>query len=661
MRLLPKALFIYWKNILFLALLFSVFRFIFFIAFRDPSQNLPTHDLINAFVTGFRFDLRLAVFCSLPLLVFALFRQKWIAHHLKVWCFFYTGLSFIILSSYATDLGYFAYLESRINITALNLLNHIPTAVGMIWQSYNIPLITFGILTTCYLQFLLYKKIIFTDNPSTAVRLWPWKLASFLATALLIHGSLNQFPLRWSDAFFSSNNFISHLTLNPILYFADSALSVNTSYDIDRTKAFYPAMAQYLGIKDQNAESLNFHRPLVTSQLIPKNFNIVYIVMESFAAYKTGQFGNSLNASPYFDNLSKSGVLFKNFYTPTEGTARSMFCALTGIPDINAESTSSRNPQVVDQQTLVSALTEHDKYYFIGGSASWGNIRGVYQNNIENLKMYEGKDFSLPSTDVWGLSDLDLFKEAARILKDRDKKKPFFAMIQSASFHRPFTIPDKREDFKTETPTPEQIAEAGFYSLEEYNSFRFSDYSLGHFFELIKDSDFANNTLFVIHGDHGLPHNEAANLSKGSKHYGLNRFHVPLLFYAPEILKPDVRDDMSMEPDVMATLVGATGHEATNTTFGRNLLADKPKEDAVAFTYVYYAHPLELMLIDKNKLLVATPDKIKGLYEFNSENYETDLRDKYPDDFARMSQLVHGFYESSRYLLHHNPKLKSRK
>ena len=34
-------------------------------------------------------------------------------------------------------------------------------------------------------------------------------------------------------------------------------------------------------------------------------------------------------------------------------------------------------------------LRRFEKYYFLGGSTSWANIRGVLTNNISDLKIYE--------------------------------------------------------------------------------------------------------------------------------------------------------------------------------------------------------------------------------------------------------------------------------
>ncbi len=49
------------------------------------------------------------------------------------------------------------------------------------------------------------------------------------------------------------------------------------------------------------------------------------------------------------------------------------------------------------------------------------------------------------TVDVWGISDKRLFLRSQYVLKEQNK--PFFAVIQTADNHRPYTIPeeDKKE------------------------------------------------------------------------------------------------------------------------------------------------------------------------------------------------------------------------
>lgn len=90
---------------------------------------------------------------------------------------------------------------------------------------------------------------------------------------------------------------------------------------------------------------------------------------------------------------------------------------MTGIPDIEEVETSSRNPLVVRQHVIANEMGDYAKFYFLGGSASWGEIRGLLSTNIKGLRIYEEGSYTAPREDVWGSSDMNLFKEANKVLK----------------------------------------------------------------------------------------------------------------------------------------------------------------------------------------------------------------------------------------------------
>jgi phosphoglycerol transferase MdoB-like AlkP superfamily enzyme len=83
--------------------------------------------------------------------------------------------------------------------------------------------------------------------------------------------------------------------------------------------------------------------------------------------------------------------------------------------------------------------------------------------------------FSSPKMNVWGISDKNLFLEANKTFKQQ--QKPFFAIIQTADNHRPFMIPEEDKDFENIVPG-DTLRKYGFESIDEYNSFRYSDFVL---------------------------------------------------------------------------------------------------------------------------------------------------------------------------------------
>ena len=212
-------------------------------------------------------------------------------------------------------------------------------------------------------------------------------------------------------------------------------------------------------------------------------------------------------------------------------------------------------------------------------------IRGFLSHNIEGLHLLEEGSWKAPNTDVWGLSDLDLFREAAAALTK--SPKPFVAVIQTAGFHRPYTIPEDNAGFQIKQPSEAILKNYGFTGADEYNSLRFSDHSLGEFFKIARQQPWFDNTVFAIFGDHGL-NDTSLNMSPGYLACRLQSNHTPMLIYAPGLvaagkLQPGVDGRPCGQPDIFPTLASLAGIPYRYNAMGRNLLDPDTKRDEMQF------------------------------------------------------------------------------
>jgi len=315
-----------------------------------------------------------------------------------------------------------------------------------------------------------------------------------------------------------------------------------------------------------------------------------------------------------------------------------------GIPDIHSPHSASRNPLIVGQYTIVNALEGYKKMYFLGGSASWGNVRGMLAHNIDGLEIYEEGDFSTLPDDAWGISDLHLFEEANQILRVQDK--PFFALIHTAGNHRPYTIPKDRGDFAVLQVDERKLKENGFDSLKDYNGMRFLDYSLGHFFRLASKEDYYRKTIFCMFADHGTVANQQIPWDTLS----LTSHHVPFVIYAPGYFsKGRTIDTTASLVDILPTLIGVTGVPYLNKTLGRDLLVERPKEKHFAYIDSIYQG-----VLDDDFFLLLDPHGGQRLYRYRSDSPLVDVKDQNPERAAEMARLFEGIREASKYLLFHN-------
>ena len=445
------------KSIIVYFLLLVLLRIIFFLIFNSESETYTLGNLFKAFLIGIRFDLRLAVLVNIPLMIFCalpfvnIIHSVWMRRISDLYIYLFTGM---LLLFYSVDMGHYSYLGRRIDISVLRFLENPQISAQMVWESYPVIIILI-LLSFIFMGFkLIYDLVpaILLTTPilKTAKR----KFLGFTISSLIIlfsaWGTLKQYPLRWSDAFFSNNSFISALGLNPILYYNDTRRFARDDFNINKAKEYHRDIVEFLGIKDQDPGILNYGRYATKLDHPTQSPNIVIIFLESVGANRLSKLGNPLNATPNLDKIIEEGIFFNRFYVPMVGTARSVFTMVTGIPDVARIKTSSRNPRINKQYSIINDFTGYEKHYIMGGSAGWANIRGFLQLNIPDLLITELDDLKSPRLDVWGVSDYDLFKETHQIFENIDPGKPFFAIIQTATNHRPYSIPDNVTSFKVD-------------------------------------------------------------------------------------------------------------------------------------------------------------------------------------------------------------------
>ena len=662
-RIPPLTRFLGLTALVYVALFFAA-RLAFWQLYDNPNDPLANGDLLQALYIGLKFDLRLALLIILPMLLLGWLkplspfdsgfgRKFWLAYLLLA------TLGAVLF--YVTDFGHYAYLHVRVDSTVLRFLTNPLISLEMVWQSY--PVIPWLIALALLLGAFVFaiRRMLRIHAQARHEPLHGWrKTAMVCATLFLvlfgIYGKISWYPLRWSDAFFSNHAFASTVAFNPVLYFYDTYKNGGMPYDEEAVKRYYPQVAGYLGVDNVDASTLTFARQVAPVNQPGKPFNVVVVILESFAAYKSGLSDNPLQPTPHFDAVAKKGLYFPNFYTPTTGTARSMFCAVTGIPDVQLGDTSSRNPTIVNQHVIIDEFAGYEKYYFLGGSASWRNIRAMLANNIQNLNIYEEGSYESPRIDVWGISDLDLFKEAHKVLQH--EKKPFFAVIQTSGNHRPYTIPANNEGFELRDASQQELERYGFESVDEFNSYRFMDHSIGYFMQKVKEAGYFDNTVFAFFGDHGITGFAGVHAGKADSQLGLGSNRVPFVLYSPALI-PEGRvvESVASETDVMTTLASLTGHAHTNTTLGRDLLNPRFDQDRHAFIIAHAART-QIGVVNRDFYFQMPIDAEAGsLHRLDSDEPRRDISRQYPELAEEMKRLTRGLYESARYITNNNPRL----
>lgn len=654
---------IWWIALVSLCLLgaMSVLRGVVFWTFA--SGGFASAQVRDAFFLGFRFDLRVVAALALTVLCLGQWRSLGpfgSRRAGRIWVGFWAIAVAILCLFYVADFLHFRYLNQRLNASVLGFLEDAGISFGMAWQSYPLLRIAaLGIAVTVGAGWLASRTLRWaaTQAEPTGRRMRAAWFSGLVAVGLLsLYGRAGQYPLRWSDAFNLGSDFSANLALNPVQSFLSSLSFRASRYEADRVRKHYPQMASYLGVSNPDPSKLSFRRPVAACPR-PTPPNVVLVICESFSAYKSSMWGNPLDTTPYFQELCGQGIFFDNCFTPHIGTARGVWSTLTGIPDVEPVKTASRNPTLVDQRTLIEDFKGYEKYYFLGGSSSWANIRGLLSNNIKGLHLYEEGSYRSPRVDVWGISDKHLFLEANDVLKT--ERRPFFAIIQTSGNHRPYTIAEEDlAEFSRRDIPLETLRQHGFESGDEFNAFRYTDYSFRKFMEAARASGYFDNTVFVFIGDHGIGGNAGDRFPKAWTRQGLTAFHVPLLFYAPKLFRPQRISSVASMVDLLPTLAALVGVPHCNGTLGRDLLEQERRDGGRSNVAFIFDH--------NNKSVGA----VFGSYYMYRRLGEQGIHHVWADfrrpesaaavgTFApenEQAAMIDAFYETSRYFLFNNRK-----
>jgi phosphoglycerol transferase MdoB-like AlkP superfamily enzyme len=657
---IPKTvpLTIQWLFVLWLVyvLLFTIFRISTVVLFKPANTSVIS--LLPSFWLGFRFDAKWIAIILLPIAILSMyskFSPFFSERNKRLWSYYLAITTIIVLFFFGADFGNFSYNHTRINASALNFAEDPVISLKMLWQSYPMIWIVAALIIAVILLAKVFKKAhvetLKRNLKKNTIYKKRWHAGTIIFLGWCLYGVFSFTPLKWKDAFDLNDNFKSYVALNPLQNFFTTLQFRRPSFDDAKAKSYFPVIANFLQLDSKNITDKDYTREaLPDSKALESRPNVVLVICESFSMYKSSMSGNPLNTTPYFKSMCDSGLFFDRCFTPTFGTARGVFAILTGTPDVQLSKFSSRNPEAIHQHTIINDFEDYNKFYFLGGNSDFNNFEGLVKN-IDSIHIYQEGSYKSPPLNVWGISDKNLFLAAENVFSNQTK--PFFAIIQTADNHRPFSIPPEDADFERKVVNEDSLRKYGFESLQEYQSFCYTDYCFKKLIEEGKKQSWFNNTIFVFVGDHGVE-GEASEMYPDAWTSGrLSDEHVPLLYYAPQLITPQLRKEVASQIDILPTLAGMLHQPYTNTTLGRDLIHSKNKTDAAfiihhdegnigVVTNDYYF--VKNLRINKEELM---PVK-SNVLSLNAAQEDSVKR--------QLSQLTSAIYETAKWMLVNNKK-----
>ncbi|MDR3213635.1 MAG: LTA synthase family protein [Azoarcus sp.] len=630
--------------------------------------------LLETLGIGFRFDLRLAILLMLPpALLLILPRRnaqntRGLRRGMRTWL----GVALLAVGLvYIVDFGYYDWLGLRLNASVFRFFSNPDISAKLVWEHY--PVISLALLWL-FASAALFAGFVWLerrtlDRPALPVR----RRGVAAVVALVCVGGVlgilgrvsninleNPVPLRWSDAFFSGNTHMGALGLNPVIFIWDTWSTSPDHYDLAYVRDHAKEIAAYLDapVPVTTGEDLPRFERHVPPQPYRLKFatkpNVIFIHLESLGGSVTGMHGNPLDPTPHLDRIARESWFLRNFYVPVTGTAKTVWGLFTHIPDVSRTKSATRNPFLLPQQSILNAFTGYDKHYAIGGSAGWANMSALIKSSVPDIRMHEEGEWRSSNIDVWGISDLALFKEVDALLRQQPRDRPFVAFIQTADNHPPFTIPEDNDNFERKTLPDDVLHRSGFRSNAQYNAVRFLDHSVWRFFEMAKKSGYYDDTIFVLYGDHNGRVAELPFKPKAYSDLNLESLHVPGIIHAPRLIAPHVTGEATSLVDFMPTLAGLLGLEYRTATLGRDIQIPAPEgERAVPVILREGAFPLIGVVTSRYLLSMNADGTDAGLYAVDADDVKN-LAAENPQEFARLSTLARDLHEAARVMLYSN-------
>ncbi len=548
------------------------------------AEAIPKGEIVQAFLVGIRFDLMVTAYILTPLSL-ALFAPRGLGSRrlARLWL---AATSAAVIFLGVVELDFYREFQTRLNSLVFQYLAEDPQTVGkMIWAGF--PVVRYSLLAALlwglFLAALGGVNRLSAPSPLTAApggaRFAVRPLVAALALLLVVaaaRGSLSPGPpLRWGDAIHSNHVFANHLALNGTFTLIKAA-SARGHLQLDRwwlkagdsasalraTRDMVVVASDHL----ERPDSAPLQRLYTPTHAYPPGRikNIVLIIMESFAGAYVGALGNNQGITPEFDALAARGLLFSRFFANGTHTHQGMFASVACFPNLPGHEYLMQQPEGLQDFSGLPKLFNPDSdnnVYVYNGDFRWDNQEGFFRNQgMDNF--VGGDDIEQPGfvDPVWGVSDADVFRQAAAELEGLSRRGAFYAVIQTLSNHTPFALP---------APLPVARVDDGDANAEHLTAMRYSDWVLGEFFRQIADQPFYRDTLFVVVGDHGF--GTESILSE----VNLNRFHVPLLLIAPGIRDAfgATSTTVASQVDIVPTALALLGKPFRHQCWGRDLLS----------------------------------------------------------------------------------------
>lgn len=557
-------------NMVVLLFTFELLRLLLLLNNLSFFKQASIYDLFMAFIVGARFDFAIiCIFNGLHML-FLSFPVSFPYKYPRITSVIWLTTNALPIIWNTIDIGYFSVSQRRTTYEAFTLLNEVWRFLGNVLQEY--ALLILFVMIASYGLFKLIVHIIkrISKIPSIPFPRWlvygfnPLLMASIIVIGL--RGGLQLKPLRPAMAFFAPEPTLGHLASNSAYNILTTLFHQDEHFIQIMQEDTALQMIKPLLIGSNETFDSNPQYPLIrsTNYDSPLRYNVVIILLESFSAEYIDYFRkDSLRLTPHLNRLIEEGVFCEQAYANSKRSIEAPPVIFNSLPNILTNSLIGSDKETHHANGLGHILHKlgYTSAFFHGADNQTMGFHDYCK--VSGIQQYFGiNEWNRPlneyTTDnVWGIYDepyLAYFYEHLTQFQ-----KPYFATIFTLTSHHPFMLPPNTDSIQTLNVHP------------FLKTIKYTDAALGNFFNKIRHNPAFDSTLFIITADHTL------FLSYDEKRDLIKQRHIPLLFWAPKFLKPQIIKEPCSQYDILPTIIHLLQIPTKHASMGKSIFENKKR------------------------------------------------------------------------------------
>ena len=645
------------SNIILVYIVYGLCRLVFLAEnWNSFSGDITWHSFCDILRGGWYFDTSAILYTNavyaLMMLLPVHFKESEIYQKIAKWVFVVFNAVCIVAN--LADSVYFKYTTRRTTITVFSEFKNEDNLGSVFLKEvvyhWYIVLAGFALIAVLYTLYRTPKG----KAPQAVMRPYRLKpmaqyyavqlICLFLYIPLCIAGMRGGFttatrPITISNA----NQYVKHPN--------EAAIVLNTPFSIIRTigKHTYKDPKFYT-----QAELDSIYSPIHNDSLksntakagVTNPKNVVVIIVESFGREYIGALNRNLDNGKYkgytpcVDRLVGKSLTFDNTFCNGRKSIDGMPSILSSIPmfvepffvtpaSMNDVSGLAGELSKAGYQTAFFHGAENGSMGFQAFANSTGFQRYYGRTEYNKDKRFNGND---DFDGTWAIWDEPFLQYYA--LQMSDMKEPFMTAVFTASSHHPFVVPEKYKNvYKDDGPNT------------LHKCIRYTDMSIGKFFETASKQPWFKNTIFVLTSDHtnGVDHPEFGT--------DLGLFSSPIIIYSPAgDIQAQRRHCIAQQIDIMPSVLGYLGYNRPYVAFGQDLFHTADKDTwAVNYLNGIYQY------VKGDYLLQSDGPNAKALYNYKSDRLlKHNLLSKKQDISSAMQRELKAIIQSYMQRMENN-------